>query len=227
MSKRVKWWRGSKRGSKAGKAAAITGCLAVLAMLLGVRPVAATTIEALLTPFAGSGVEARIVLDDAAANLGAGEILVTVEITEGSADIRGVFLDLALDPTDLSGLSATGDYVTSFAYASVINLGGGSNLHGGGSPCPCDFGVEIGTPGAGKDDIQEVSFVLAHDSLSLTLSMFFEQSVGVRTTGSDLGPRQGGGGAKLSGTLPIPEPSTSMLLGLGLCAMSLHARRRM
>jgi hypothetical protein len=193
-------------------------------MLLGVRPAAATTIEALLTPFAGSPVEARIVLDDAAGN--PGEIQVTVEITQGSADIRGVFLDVGLDAADLSGLYAYGSpYITSFEYADVINVGPGSNLHGGSSPCPCNFGVEIGTPGAGHDGIQALSFVLAHESLMLDLGMFFEQSVGLRTTGINLDPREGGGGAKLSGTLPVPEPSPAALLVLGLCGIALRARR--
>ncbi len=216
MGERVRRWR--KRG-------AIAGCLAALLVLLGVQPAAAATIEALLTPFAGSPVEARIMLDDAAGNLG--EIQVTVEITQGSADIRGVFLNLALDPADLSGLYAYGSpYVTSFAYGDVINLGLGSNLHGGGSPCPCNFGVEIGTPGAGRDGIQALTFSLAHESLLLDLGMFFEQNVGLRTTGINLEPRAGGGGAKLIGMFPVPEPSTGLLLGLGLCAMALRTRLR-
>jgi len=204
----------------------IAGCLAALLALLGVQPAAAATIETLLTPFTGGDVEARIVLDDAA--LDPGEIQVTVEITQGLADIRGVFFDVALDPADLSGLFAYGSpYITSFAYADVINLGRGSNLHGGGSPCPCNFGVEIGTPGAGKDGIQALTFFLAHDGgIDLDLSMFFEQSVGLRTTGLDIGAEDGGGGAKLSGVLPVPEPSTGPLLGLGLCAIAVRARRR-
>jgi hypothetical protein len=190
-------------------------------VLLGVQPVAAATIETLLTPFTGGPVEARIVLDDAAGD--PGEIQVMVEITQGSADIRGVFFDLEL--ADLSGLSATGDYVTSFAYGDVSNLGRGSNLNGGGSPCPCNFGVEIGTPGTGTDGIQALTFVLLNENPDLDLGMFFEQSVGLRTTGTNLDPSEGGGGAKLSGLLPIPEPSTGLLLGFGLCAMSLRARR--
>lgn len=226
MSEHVERWQ----SPRAGRARALAGCLAALLALLGAQPAAAATIETLLTPFTGGDVEARIVLDDAAAM--PGEIQITLEITEGEADIRGVFLDLALDAALLSGLYAyDSPYITSYAYGDVINLGPGSNLHGGGSPCPCDFGVEIGTPGGGKDSIQTLTFILAHESLALDLSMFFEQNVGLRTTGPgtkglDLGGEHGGGGAKLSGVLPVPEPSTGSLLGLGLCAVALRARRR-
>ncbi|HEY5658390.1 MAG TPA: PEP-CTERM sorting domain-containing protein [Myxococcota bacterium] len=211
------------------RAGAITGCLAALVILLGASFASAATIETLLTPFAGGDVVARIVLDDAAAM--PGEIEVTVEITEGLSDIRGVYFELALDDALLSGLTAYGSpYVTSYAYGDVINLGFGSNLHGGGTPCPCDFGVEIGTPGAGKDGIQALSFILAHESLALDLSLFYEQSVGLRATGFGKSggldvDGQGGAAAKLHGVMPIPEPSTGLLLGLGLCAMALRARR--
>jgi hypothetical protein len=120
MPEQLERWR----SRRAGKIGLIVGCLAAL---LGVQPVAAATIETLLTPFTGGDVEARIVLDDAAPV--PGEIQVTVEITKGTADIRGVFFDLALAPALLSGLSAYDYdpfYVTSFAYGDVINLGRGA-----------------------------------------------------------------------------------------------------
>jgi hypothetical protein len=201
----------------------MAGCAA--ALLLAVQPAAATTIEALLTPFTGDYVEARIALDDAAGD--PGEIEVTVEITQNLGDIRGVFFEVALDAADLSGLYAYGSsYIESFASGDVINLGHGSNLHGGGSPCPCNFGVEIGTPGLGTDDIQTLTFTLAHESLMLELDMFFEQSVGLRVTSVELDGEGREGSAKLKGALPIPEPSPASLLILGLCALALHVRRR-
>lgn len=219
MSKRER-----RRSYRVGKAGAMAGCAVALLILLGVQSAAAATIETLLTPFAGVDVEARIVLDDAALN--PGEIEVTVEFTQGLADIRGVFFDVALDEADLSGLYAYGSpYITSFAYGDVINLGFGSNLHGGGSPCPCDFGVEIGTPGVAWDDIQTLTFVLAHGSLMLDLDLFFEQSIGLRVTSVELDGKARWGSAKLDGVLPVPEPSTGLLLGLGLCAIALRARR--
>ena len=221
MPERVKRWR--KRGTE--KVGAVAVCLAALLVLLGVRPAEATTIEALLAPFTGDYAEARIVLDDAAGD--PGEIQVTVELTQNLGDIRGVFFNVALEPAELDGLFAYGSpYVTSFAYGDVCNLGFGSNLYGGGTPCPCDFGVEIGTPGMSADDIQTVTFTLAHHSLLLDLGLFYEQSVGLRLTSLDLEVEGREGSAKLKGVFPVPEPSTGLLLGLGLCAMALHGRHR-
>src|SRR6185436_17065683 len=116
-------------------------------------------------------------------------------------------------------------FVTSYQFDAngVINLGHGSNLHGGGTPCPCDIGVEIGTPGIGKDDILSTTFLL-HGSVPLTLADFVDQLVGVRDTSAGPDPDSRGGSAKLAGafpeTLPVPEPNPGLLTGLGLGALS-------
>jgi hypothetical protein len=202
------WWRRSRGVSSLLVFAVVMGGM------LAATPALSATITTVLEPFAGDDSEVTLTLDDS----GEG-VSITVEVTEGVADIRGVFFDLNLDEAYLDDLqiSVDGDDVTDYLVGSIINTGGGNNLNGGGSPCPCDVGVEIGTPGMGKDDIQSTTFVVTHDSLDLTLAMFFEQDIGVRLTsvGDDLhGSRNGS--SKLGGTVPVPEPNTVALLGLGL-----------
>ena len=103
--------------------------------------------------------------------------------------------------------------------------GGGSNLQGGGSPCPCDLGIEIGSPGLGHgDDYQSVTFTLSHASLDLDVSLFQGQSFGVRATsvGDVDGSREGS--SKLIGV--VPEPSTALLALLGLSGLASIGRPR-
>ncbi|MBW2316904.1 MAG: PEP-CTERM sorting domain-containing protein [Deltaproteobacteria bacterium] len=182
----------------------------------------AATLVATLSDMGGD-VEFQITFDDAA--VGAGEIQVTVEVTLGEADLRGLFLDIA-DDSLLSGLSAVGADVTNtiFAASSVIDLGQGANVQGDG-PCPCDIGVAFGSPGMGRDDIQTTTFVLSHATESLTLALFAEQTVMVRATsvGDELAREAS---AKTAGTTSVlvPEPSALALLLPG--ALVIGARRR-
>jgi len=181
----------------------------------------ALSFETLATPFTGSDTAVRITLTEAG-----GDIVFTLSVEEGLADLRGVFFDIANDVL-LAGLSASGEFVTGFfATGDVIDLGHGGNLHGGGTPCPCDIGVELGTPGIGKDDIQSTSFVLSHNTESLSLADFSEQLIGVRVTSvGDEDSREGS--SKLRGTLPpIPEPSTALLLTLGVAGLAASRRPR-
>jgi len=183
-------------------------------MLLCVSAAAtADTISTVLVPFTGGDVEVELTLSDDA---GDGTIWGSLEVVKGAGDLRGLFLNIA-DGSLLSGLSVIGDDVTAFTTGGVIDLGRGSNLNGGGTPCPCDIGIEFGSPGIGGDDISSTEFWLSHDTEALTLALFFDEWVGVRVTsvGDDYDSSREDS-AKLMGVLPVPEPGTASLLLLGL-----------
>jgi len=194
-----------------GSTRGVLGATLALTMLWA-SGAGAATIETLLHPFTGDDAEVRIVLDDAG-----GQVEVRVEVTEGVGDIRGVFFNLANDVL-LGGLTVTGADVTSFDVYDVQRQGGGNNLNGGGSPCPCDLGVEIGSPGIGKDDILSTTFWISHPD-GIDLAAFRDQYVGVRLTSVGWDRE---GSSKLSGV--VPEPSTAALLGLGLLGVSIRRR---
>jgi hypothetical protein len=195
----------------------------VLAGLLVSAPALGSPIQTILEPFTGSDSSVLVTLGDGPS---IGEILVSVQVIQGVADIRGVFLDLA-DDSFLAGLQVIGQWVTSFdASGSVIAEGGGNNLRGGGSPCPCDIGVQIGTPGIGRDEIQSTSFILSHPDMPLDLSLLFEQDIGVRLTSVGADEFHRGGSSKLGGIVPVPEPSTLVLVGLGVVSLGARSRLR-
>ena len=149
-----------------------------------------------------------------------------------------MFFNLALDDMLLSGLVASGDDVTSFMSGDLIDLGLGGNLYGVGSPCLCDFGVALGSPGVGEDELRSVTFMLtlfdnSGNMMNLDLDMFAEQTFGVRLgarrPGGEIGDMGRQGSSKLSGTFsPVPEPTTGILLtsGLLLALRGSRARRR-
>jgi hypothetical protein len=126
------------------------------------------------------------------------------------------------DDSVLEGITVTGPHVTDVEKFDVVNLGQGANLLGGGSPCPCDLGIEFGTPGIGNDDIQATSFVLSHPDLALSLSLFQNELVGVRVTSVGTGDHREGSSKTVA---IVPEPTTGALLALGLAVLSAGRRR--
>lgn len=194
---------------------------AVLVLLAWLVPTdaEATVIGATASPFTGSPLSVSVSVDDA---IDPGNLVITLEVIgTQTGDLRGFFAHVS-DESLLPGLSVTGTGVTDsqFSANDVINLGGGNNLNGGGTPCECDLGVEIGTSGIGSDDIQMVVLTLSHVSQNLDVSLFQEQDFGVRAT--SVGPLGGSrdGSSKLSGTIPVPEPSTAVLMLLGLAGIA-------
>lgn len=176
----------------------------------------AAILSSTASAFTGDPLTVAIQIDDEA---DPGNLQVTLSVVgDGDiGDLRGFFAHVA-DESLLSGLSVSGNLIRGgfFDANGVINVGRGANLNGGGSPCPCDLGIEIGDPGVGRaDDFQSVMLTLSHVSEDLTVALFRGQGFGIRVTsvGSVDGSR--GGSSKLVGVVPEPSTATLMLLGLG------------
>jgi hypothetical protein len=222
--------------------------LAATAVLGSALAARATNVDVIAYPFAGADTSVRIFLDDTGGN-----IEVTLTVNEGLADLRGFFLNVS-DFSLLDGLKVTGDDVTGWQAEErgVINLHYGINLNGGGSPCPCDLGVALGTPGTGKDDLFTTTFVL-DAAAPLSIDNFVNQLAGVRVTSVGSGDGAAGfdikdvkdpkeppedekggnrnGSAKLVATIPnpgsaVPEPSPALLVALGLGVLGFGHRLR-
>lgn len=208
---------------------------AVLASLLGLATIAlaltaahqasALLLDGTAATFTGDPFEVSLTVDDAA-QPGALVITLSVSGPDSIGDLRGFFAQVA-DERLLSGLSVSGPEVmqASFLANGIQGVGPGNNLNGGGSPCPCDLGVEFGSPGIGRDDLQSVTFVLSHATVSLDASFLADQRFGVRVTsvGDDFARE---GSSKLRGQIAvIPEPGTALLMGLGLAGLTAASRR--
>lgn len=195
-----------------------------VATLLSASPAAATGIQATATPFTGDDARVLLTFDDAAGEPGTIRVTVDVDGDVAIGDLRGVFLNLS-DDSLLSGLSVVGPLVSDVDLSGdVIDLGQGSNLRGGGSPCPCDLGVELGSPGAGRDDIQSTFFDISHASIGLALGLFEGQLAGVRVTSVGLALEGREGSAKLATTVPEPGIVPLLLAALGLVGLGAAGR---
>ncbi|HEB88858.1 MAG TPA: PEP-CTERM sorting domain-containing protein [Deltaproteobacteria bacterium] len=207
--------------------------VALLLLLIALPGLAgAATISTTATVFHGAPLSLVMTIDDDSALADPGDLVITLELEVGSniGDIRGFYAHVS-DESLLSGLSITGPDITSsdFAANDVGDFGPGFNFNVAGSPCPCDLGAEIGTASiAPGDDIRITTFILSHASEDLTLGLFAGQSFGVWVDSvSRLGKeRQVGHVTKLSGIVPVPEPTTALLMALGLAGLTIGGRRR-
>ncbi len=203
----------------------------VAALLLLPSFASATIVTAQATPFTGEAVTATLTLDDESQ---AGNLVITLEIDAGAltGDLRSFYAQIA-DESLLAGLSVSGADVNSSAFSanSVSNLGNGTRVGTINEACSgggCDFGVEIGVLGFRSPVIQSLTFVLSHISEDLTVALFADQSFALRI--NDIGPVSGdavqNSYSKLTGLVVVPEPSTAILMLLGLAGLTAAGRKR-
>lgn len=123
-------------------------------------------------------------------------------------DLNALFLDIA-DEGLIDGLTATGSDVTGTAFKEdgVTKISNFTNVNGEvvKDLGKFDLGVQFGTQGMAKDDIQSTSFILSHatDALSLDDFMLMDSALRLTSVGEADGGR--GGSLKLGGVVDPVE----------------------
>ncbi|WP_417672312.1 Ig-like domain-containing protein [Roseibium sp.] len=118
-------------------------------------------------------------------------------------DLRALFFDVSDDGL-LRTLSVSGNDITEFVQeGEVSNLGGGATSSGV-PDSPYEVGIEFGTSGMSRDDIQTTTFTLASSLRGLTLDDIAFESMTVRQTSVGEIDGSRGDSDKLYGNAPYP-----------------------
>jgi len=208
----------------------LLGAIAAVVVAVVALPTlaSATIASTTATPFLGESMTATLTIDDESQ---LGDLVITLRVDAGplTGDLRGFYAHVA-DESLLGGLSVTGPDITDslFVANSVHQLGAGTQVPNSFPGCGwhgCDFGVAIGTFGIEADDIQTVTFVLSHSTMDLTVDLLADLSFAIRL--DDVGTPDGDRSSysKLSGTVAVPEPSTAIMMLLGLAGLTAAGRR--
>lgn len=205
-----------------------------LALTLGTAASAAT-ISAPLSSTYGPALTGSITIDDGA---DPGNLVITARVDAASGDVRGVLAQVANESL-LGGLSIIGadSRAVRFDANDVGKSGKSRGVSRSGSACPCDFGIRFPAKTG-----TTVTFTLHHASQALTIALFYGQDFAVQASGLRLantlnrssseghgyGRGRGIRHALLEGRIPtpIPEPSTALLMALGLSGLSWAGRAR-
>ena len=205
------------------------GAVATLILLLPTLA-SATIVTAGASRIFGDILTATLTIDDESQ---AGDLVITLTLDPGAltGDLRSFYAHIA-DESLLAGLSISGANVTQsrFEANSVFNFGDGTFVPTIPTSCGatgCDFGFEIGTAGTSPDNFQTTTFVLSHLTEVLTVDILADQVFALRVNSITSDGTRGvfTGFSKLAGVVTvIPEPSTAIMMMLGLAGLTVAGR---
>lgn len=207
--------------------------LTTLLSVIGLASAAsAATISAPLSSTYGPALTGSITIDD---GIDPGNLVITAQVDAAKGDVRGVLAHIANESL-LDGLSIVGasKRAVRFDANDVGKAGKSRGLGQPGAACPCDFGIRFSAKTG-----TTVTFTLTHETQDLTIALFYGQDFSVQASGlrieNEVSRGRNGYGrghgirhAVLEGRIPnpIPEPSTALLMALGLGGLSYASRGR-
>ena len=204
------------------QAPAFRSLLTSLLVLIGLSSAAsAATVTATATSTGSHPADGILTIDD---GIDPGNLVITFDLDVSQGDIRGFFAQFA-DESLINGLSVVGfpNRESQFRKDRIGKAAKSQGLGQPGSACPCDFGLkfpaQMGT---------SVTFTLTHETEDLTLALFYGQDFSVKASKirlqelSSNGKPRGLKNVILEGKVPnpIPEPTTAVLMALGLGGLS-------
>lgn len=202
----------------------LTSFLAVVGLATAAS---AATVTATATSTGSHPIDGTLTIDDAA---DPGNLVISFTLNAIQGDIRAFLAQIA-DESLIPGLSVVG-YNNRASQFKEDGIGKATKSRGLGQPgsaCPCDFGLKFPAQ-TGKT----VSFTLTHATVDLTLDLFYGQDFAIKAAkiqtanGPSNGKSKGLKTAILQGQVPnvIPEPTTAVLMVLGLGGLSYAGRAR-
>jgi hypothetical protein len=204
------------------RATRIRSIFTSLLVLIGLSTAAgAATVTATATSGGSHPVDGTVTIDD---GIDPGNLVITLDLDVPKGELRG-FLAQFADESLIKGMSVDGypNRASQFKEDKIGKAGKSQGLGQPGSACPCDFGLKFPS-----NTGTSVTFTLTHKTQFLTLALFSGQDFSIKASKirlDELGSNGKPMGIKnviLEGRVPspIPEPTTAVLMALGLGGLS-------
>ena len=208
------------------RAHCVRSLVSSLLILIGLSTAAsAATVTATATSTTGGHpLDGTLTIDD---GIDPGNLVITFNLNAPRGDVRG-FLAQVADESLLSGLSVVGydNRASQFRQDGIGKADKSRGLGQPGAACPCDFGLKFPAQTG-----TSVTFTLTHATADLTLDLFYGQDFAIKASKIQMDEESNGKSRGIKNVIlqgrvpnPIPEPTTAVLMVLGLGGLSYAGR---